>query len=609
MTEEGRLVGTVVDGRYRVERLIAVGGFSEVYRGVDTDDDSPVALKVLHIDEEVEATWLERFTREAKVVSQLESPHTIRILRWGQVDRDYLYTAMEYIPGRSLSRQVRKHGAMTPRQVAEVATQICDSLIEAHEAGFLHRDLKPSNIMLFRNDEGNVVVKVLDFGVAKILDPGPQFALQLTQQGTFVGTPRYASPEQLRREPLTRAADVYGLGMIMWEALVGDPAIASTEYSDAVKAHLNQDPWRLPEWVDSPPEFSAIVEKALAKNIDRRYQSCTELKAALDQWLRSRARARSGQKRRRATREDSKSREPSPRTQIRPSTPNRGGTPVSNDDVVSKEDLEAEDELFGGIIEESDAVEQVEVMEEHDLSESSAAVASRKQIAKRHSDHAGIEDADRLGSKVDPDESKSHVGLTILLIVAVVAGGLYALTLGGNEPEPTSGDEVTTTKTDQDEPAAKTDEQPPPEDDERGDGIPSLDAETISKGLVASGWRIGDKSTDTMDEVTQTNALATSGEMATSITIYESRTWDWADQLYDDTEAPAKAVRFGRTIVRLAPGPDYKANGVVQAQDALIALRNQARDRAKKEGGSDTATDDDKGSEPADPAEGTETTR
>ncbi len=582
--EEGRLVGTVVDGRYRVERLIAVGGFSEVYRGVDTKTNTPIALKVLHIDQEVEANWLERFTREAQVVSRLESPNTVRILGWGQIGSEFLYTVMEYIAGRSLFRQIRRHGAMTPRQVAEVATQVCDSLIEAHEAGFLHRDLKPSNIMLFRNDDGKVIVKVLDFGVVKILDPGPEFELQLTQQGTFVGTPRYASPEQLRREPLTAAADVYGVGMIMWEALVGDPAIADPEYSACVKAHLRRDPWRIPEWVDSPPEFSAIVEKSLAKRVNRRYQSCTELKAALDGWLESRDRAKSKRKRRDVERKPaSRRRTSNPRNTSKPST---GGKSVSNNDDLSKEDLEAEDELFGGMIEESDAVENVDVMQRHDLSESSAAKASRKQIAKRHSDHAGIEDADRPTAHASEGESKSNVGLTILLLVVVVAGALYVLTMGGDEPEPTGDATATGTEETTDEAPPQASEEPAPEpDDERAGGVPTLDADTISKGLVASGWRLSSKSTDKMDEVTQTNALATKGDMASSITIYESRTWDWADKLYADTEPPTKVIRFGRTIVRLNSGPDYKQNGAVEAHAALAELRTQARQRAEGEGG------------------------
>src|SRR5690606_12777766 len=121
--------------------------------------------------------------------------------------------------------------------------QICDSLIEAHEAGFLHRDLKPSNVMLFRDDAGHVIVKVLDFGVAKLLEDGPT-GTKLTLQGTFVGTPRYASPEQLRREPLGETTDVYALGLIMWECLTGAPAVPGREYGEAVAHHLRADAWR-----------------------------------------------------------------------------------------------------------------------------------------------------------------------------------------------------------------------------------------------------------------------------------------------------------------------------------------------------------------------------
>jgi len=207
--------GSLVAGKYRVEKILARGGFSTVYRGIQEGIDRTVALKILPLDQNIEATWLERFTREAKLISQLDHPNTITIYDYGQQGDAFLYIVMEYVRGRSLSRQIRKHGPLEPVRVAQIAIQICGSLEQAHGAGILHRDLKPSNIMLTRNHHGHELAKVLDFGVAKVLEPDAA-DLKLTQQGTFIGTPRYASPEAIRRQALDQRADVYGVGMVMW---------------------------------------------------------------------------------------------------------------------------------------------------------------------------------------------------------------------------------------------------------------------------------------------------------------------------------------------------------------------------------------------------------
>lgn len=278
--------GTVIDGRYAVERLLARGGFSAVYRARRVADAGIFAVKVLELAG-ASATAIERFSREAEVLAELRSPHTVRIVETGQVGAELMFSVLEYIPGRSLHSQVQKHGPLNPRQIAEVTVQICASIGEAHEHGLLHRDLKPTNVMLFRSEEQRVMVKVLDFGIAKRLEaPGtPGSGPQLTAAGAFVGTPRYASPEQMRREPLTAASDIYAIGLIMWEALLGEPAVVASDYSGAVKAHISLTPWQLPDSRGLPPELVRIVEKTLAKSADQRYQSCGELTGALHHFL------------------------------------------------------------------------------------------------------------------------------------------------------------------------------------------------------------------------------------------------------------------------------------------------------------------------------------
>lgn len=288
-TEQIDRTGTVIDDRFAVERLIARGGFSAVYRARRVYDGETVAIKVLELGPDTEANAMERFTREAQFVRGLSSPNTIRIHETGQVGTEFLFTVMEYIKGRSLLSQLRRRGPLNGRQTAEVTVQLCNALMEVHEQGLLHRDLKPSNIMLFRDEDGHVRVKLLDFGVAKIVDPGTHDAIKLTAAGAFIGTPRYASPEQMRREPLSSASDVYAVGLIMWEMLTGEPAVPETDYSSCVRAHISPDEWRLPRDCGYPADMIRIVERSTAKDKDQRFQSCGALKRALQHYLSNRS--------------------------------------------------------------------------------------------------------------------------------------------------------------------------------------------------------------------------------------------------------------------------------------------------------------------------------
>ena len=251
--------GSIVAGKYRIDKLIARGGFSSVYRAEQIGMDRHVALKILEIGPGMDATTIQRFVREAKLVSQLTHPNTITIYDFGQSGSRFLYIAMEYVNGRSLARQVRKHGALHPMDSANVCMAILRSLEEAHRRGILHRDLKPSNIMLGRDQDDELAVRVLDFGVAKVLQPDPEMNTALTQQGVFVGTPRYASPEQMKREELTAASDIYGVGMILWECLVGRPAVEGVDFAAAVEGHLGRTPWKLPSDAFCPPGLAHVI--------------------------------------------------------------------------------------------------------------------------------------------------------------------------------------------------------------------------------------------------------------------------------------------------------------------------------------------------------------
>lgn len=284
---------TLIGGKYEIIKPIAKGGFSVVYLAKERGTDNAVALKLLNLNDDVDEVWLQRFKREAKLIRRLHHENTVRVFDFGE-DEEFLYIAMEYIRGRSLYRQIKKYGALEPRHVAEITLMLCHALKEAHALGILHRDLKPSNVMLTDVQTG-FSAKVLDFGSAKQIEHipignGTQVGLphrlqNITQQGVFVGTPRYAAPEQLLQETVDVRTDIYGLGMVMWEAMVGDPAVAGLDYAECIEKHLGPAPWLLPLSNNAPSELSAIVHRALQKNPNYRYQNVSEMANALTDFL------------------------------------------------------------------------------------------------------------------------------------------------------------------------------------------------------------------------------------------------------------------------------------------------------------------------------------
>ena len=262
----------------------------------------------------------------------------------------------------------------------------------------------------------------------------------------------------------------------------------------------------------------------------------------------------------------------------------------------TKEDIEADDELFGEVIEQSDAhIESVNVMAANDLSEaSSPSTGTTIALPKRKSKHAGIEPEDRPAAGSSADPGMPGLGVALVVVLLLVGGIVFATSSQDPAPQEPAQGSATTTPT---EDPAPNKEPIKADSDEGHEDNPTLDADTVTKGLVAAGWRTGEPSVDTMDEVTQSNLLVHRGEAAASITIYESKTWDWANKLLLDTEDPAQAISFGRTVVRVSPGPPDKNNGVVEAFGALNALKKAAAEKAKGAAG-------DAAEQPEKPAEG-----
>jgi len=282
---EDPLLGRVLNGRFELIRLIGEGGMGRVYEAVQSPLGRRVAIKVLHPTLPVSSDphFQRRFLQEAALTARLHSPNTVSMLDYGQTEDGIYYLAMEYLEGDTLLQTLQRDGALPWEQVVQLTQQICRSLKEAHALGVVHRDLKPANVILVR-DGDQVLAKVLDFGLVKTISAEPgQVDPEITQRGTFLGSPTYMSPEQARNESDTRS-DVYSLGVLTFHMLIGRPPFVSSDYVELLFAHHRQPPpsfKHLRPDLDIPASLEAVVRKCMEKAPDARYQSMDELITAL----------------------------------------------------------------------------------------------------------------------------------------------------------------------------------------------------------------------------------------------------------------------------------------------------------------------------------------
>ena len=276
-----RLIGAIVDGRYRVLQRIGAGGMGAVYKVEHLAMGKIAAMKVLHASLTQDREVGQRFRREAEAVSKLSSPNTVQVFDFGEADGS-MYLVMELVKGEDLGAILRRDGPMPFVRLAPMVMQACDALSEAHEAGIVHRDLKPENLLVSRARDGRDVVKVLDFGLAKLRDS--EELNQVTARGSLIGTPFYMSPEQIRAEELDGRSDIYSLGALMYRMLTGiHPFTAPTPVA-VLTQHLTDElvppSQRAPE-LHIAARVEAIVMKAMRKRTDERYATADALKAAV----------------------------------------------------------------------------------------------------------------------------------------------------------------------------------------------------------------------------------------------------------------------------------------------------------------------------------------
>ncbi len=275
--------GDVLAGKYRVEKVLGKGGMGVVVAATHLQLDQRVALKFLLPEAMQHPETLGRFAREARAAAKIRSEHVARVIDVGSLESGVPYIVMEYLEGSDLAVHLATHGPLPIAQAAELTLEACDALAEAHSLGIVHRDLKPANLFLARAPGRADCLKILDFGISKIVSPDAA-EFNMTQTGAIVGSPYYMSPEQMRSSRSVDArTDIWSLGVILYELVSGRvPFDAPETLPQLCGMILTEAPPALGQWRgDIPIRFQGLVARCLEKEAASRFQSVAELAVAL----------------------------------------------------------------------------------------------------------------------------------------------------------------------------------------------------------------------------------------------------------------------------------------------------------------------------------------
>src|SRR5882672_12361753 len=266
-------------GRYNIERTLGKGAMGVVYEGIDPRLGRRVAIKTIlksHLDEDTAKDFAMRFVREAQAVARLNHPNIVQVYDFGE-ENDIAYLVMEFIKGKELKNFFDANERFDIKEAVRIMAELCEALEFAHNAGIIHRDIKPANVML----DAAARTKLTDFGVARVAD-SDKTSVERTQAGTMVGTPAYMSPEQITGGNVDKRTDVFSAGIILYQFLTGEKPFTGSGAWTIAKKILQEEP-PLPSSLNNAitPLFDAVVNKALAKNPEQRYQSARDLAVAL----------------------------------------------------------------------------------------------------------------------------------------------------------------------------------------------------------------------------------------------------------------------------------------------------------------------------------------
>lgn len=268
-------------GRWVVERVHYRGPVSTLYRAKDLHTGAPAALKVMHALPATATTALRRFRREAATLQRLSHPHIVAVLGYGELPDGRPFIAMEWLEGRDLAAELAARGPFPPDEALEVMEQVGAALRSAHGAGVVHRDLKAQNVVRLSGAGESLLVKLVDFGVAKGLTPDAPGASTLTHTGVALGTPLSMAPEQIRGEPPDARTDLYALGVLLFQLVTGQPPFQGATRHEVEEQHLHAPPPRPGERAPVTAALDAVVLRCLAKRREDRYPDVDALLAEL----------------------------------------------------------------------------------------------------------------------------------------------------------------------------------------------------------------------------------------------------------------------------------------------------------------------------------------
>jgi serine/threonine-protein kinase len=280
--------GDLIEGKYRIIRQIGEGGMGAVFEGEALRIHRRIAVKVLFPHAGSGDELAKRFQLEAQAAGRIGSSHIVEVIDLGVLPSGSHFMVMELLDGESLRQRIQGRGRLRPEEIYPIALQLLEGLAAAHNAGILHRDLKPDNVFLVRKPDGDFV-KLLDFGISKFgagRGPGTSQEMSLTRTGTLLGTPYYMSPEQASGgKQVDHRADIYAVGVILYEALTGAVPFQADTFNELIfKIVLEQPRSALSVVPNADPYFVQLVERAMARDPNQRFQSAEELRAALVQW-------------------------------------------------------------------------------------------------------------------------------------------------------------------------------------------------------------------------------------------------------------------------------------------------------------------------------------
>ena len=279
--------GEIIDGKYRIVRLIGEGGMGAVYEGENTRIHRRVAIKVLLAAVAEQGEAVARFEREAQAAGRIGSEHIVEVLDLGTLPNGDRYLVMEFLDGEGLGSRIKNRGRLSAQELGPIASQLMEGLAAAHGAGIIHRDLKPDNVFLLRTRGGKAdFVKLLDFGISKFSALSGDSGFSMTRTGAVMGTPYYMAPEQAKgSRELDHRVDIYATGVILYEALTGQVPFNADTFNELLFKIVLEEPRPLGQ-IDPniDPGFAAIVTKGMARDPAHRFQSASEFQQAIAMW-------------------------------------------------------------------------------------------------------------------------------------------------------------------------------------------------------------------------------------------------------------------------------------------------------------------------------------